>query len=74
MGRSVARRILLLLLALALVTVAWLAARPDAPADEGLVAQVQVLDEDGAPVRPAQVERVYDQARVSLDGGGAWRA
>ena len=72
------QRLTALLAVVALAGTAWwiastVASGPsgDTPtADEGLVVHVHVLDRAGKPVSPAQIVRVYDESRETVDGNG----
>ena len=72
------QRLLALLAVAALAGVAWwiaasLASGPandTAATDEGLVVHVYVADRAGKAVTPAQIVRVYDEARAAVDAEG----
>ncbi len=63
------RRPLIALTLAALCAAAWWIVKPSGEG-AGLVVHLEVVDEDGKPLQRAQVERVFENQRVTLDASG----
>ncbi len=67
------RRLLTALILAGLAAAAWWIVRAEPESTTGLVVVVEVADRRGAPVKAAQIERVFENKRLRVDGAGRAR-